>query len=176
MCFSSHFMFLLITKQWQNQSSPRTKAKHLFTRSNFLFWLSQLVGCEIATVSAFVRHVDTNLPPPDNLCSLLWVSFSYLFQMVQLTSILTNCISKIFNMQPIGKRLCWCICNGSVITITKGELCFSHSCNKYVLNPKIVIRLFTSGQCSRKVSNYFNFAPTIQNDSSNTIFGTILFS
>ncbi|KAL0906345.1 hypothetical protein M5K25_024832 [Dendrobium thyrsiflorum] len=37
---------------------------------HFIAGLRMLVGCEIATVSAIARHVDTNLPPPDNLCSL----------------------------------------------------------------------------------------------------------
>lgn len=37
---------------------------------HFIAGLRMLVGCEISTVSAIVRHVDTNLPPPDNLCSL----------------------------------------------------------------------------------------------------------
>ncbi|PKA62444.1 hypothetical protein AXF42_Ash009330 [Apostasia shenzhenica] len=37
---------------------------------HFIAGLRMLAGCEIATVSAIGRHIDTNLPPPDNLCSL----------------------------------------------------------------------------------------------------------
>ncbi|KAJ3693183.1 hypothetical protein LUZ60_008663 [Juncus effusus] len=37
---------------------------------HFVAGLRMLVGCEISSVSSITRHVDTNLPPPDNLCSL----------------------------------------------------------------------------------------------------------
>ena len=31
----------------------------------------QIMGCEIASVSASVSHVDQSLPPPDNLSALM---------------------------------------------------------------------------------------------------------
>ncbi|XP_020600005.1 uncharacterized protein LOC110039321 isoform X2 [Phalaenopsis equestris] len=37
---------------------------------HFIAGLRMLAGCEITAVSAIARHVDKNLPPPDNLCSL----------------------------------------------------------------------------------------------------------
>ncbi|KAJ6829599.1 uncharacterized protein M6B38_357035 [Iris pallida] len=37
---------------------------------HFIAGLRMIVGCEISTVSAIVRYVDTTLPPPDNICSL----------------------------------------------------------------------------------------------------------
>ncbi|KAJ3698324.1 hypothetical protein LUZ61_002029 [Rhynchospora tenuis] len=37
---------------------------------HFVAGLRMLVGCEIASVSSIARHVDSALPPPDNLCSL----------------------------------------------------------------------------------------------------------
>lgn len=33
----------------------------------------QIMGCEVASVSACVSHVDQTLPPPDNLSALMWV-------------------------------------------------------------------------------------------------------
>uniref|UniRef100_A0A453KJS1 Gfo/Idh/MocA-like oxidoreductase C-terminal domain-containing protein n=4 Tax=Aegilops tauschii subsp. strangulata TaxID=200361 RepID=A0A453KJS1_AEGTS len=37
---------------------------------HFIAGLRMLVGSEVATVSSISRHVDTDLPPPDNICSL----------------------------------------------------------------------------------------------------------
>ncbi|WOK92942.1 hypothetical protein Cni_G01634 [Canna indica] len=37
---------------------------------HFIAGLRMIVGCEISMVSAIARHVDTALPPPDNICSL----------------------------------------------------------------------------------------------------------
>lgn len=37
---------------------------------HFIAGLRMIAGCEIATVSAIARYVDTTLPPPDNLCAL----------------------------------------------------------------------------------------------------------
>lgn len=37
---------------------------------HFVAGLRMLVGCEIASVSAFTSHVDSTLPPPDNISSV----------------------------------------------------------------------------------------------------------
>ncbi|KAG9136299.1 hypothetical protein Leryth_003877 [Lithospermum erythrorhizon] len=37
---------------------------------HFVAGLRMLVGCEIASVSAFTSHVDSTLPPPDNISSI----------------------------------------------------------------------------------------------------------
>ncbi|KAL6966393.1 hypothetical protein U1Q18_032174 [Sarracenia purpurea var. burkii] len=37
---------------------------------HFIAGLRMLVGCEIQSVSAFCSHVDTSLPPPDNISSV----------------------------------------------------------------------------------------------------------
>ncbi|KAK1287904.1 hypothetical protein QJS10_CPB19g01018 [Acorus calamus] len=37
---------------------------------HFIAGLRMVVGCEITSVCSSCRHVDTTLPPPDNICSL----------------------------------------------------------------------------------------------------------
>ncbi|KAJ0799471.1 hypothetical protein HanOQP8_Chr00c649g0846631 [Helianthus annuus] len=38
---------------------------------HYIAGLRMLVGCEVASVSATTSHVDTTLPPPDTISSLL---------------------------------------------------------------------------------------------------------
>ncbi|KAM3256116.1 hypothetical protein ACQJBY_048946 [Aegilops geniculata] len=52
----------VIVEGSMNSSNPYFNSSW---RRNFV-----LVGSEVATVSSISRHVDTDLPPPDNICSL----------------------------------------------------------------------------------------------------------
>lgn len=58
--------------QWLFSQTRFLSIYQSFIKVNFIYnYCIQLVGCDVISASAMTSHVDTSLPPPDNISSIL---------------------------------------------------------------------------------------------------------